>query len=187
MKRYGSLRNRKTTGSMGPMGYRAYVCKALTGIVLSLALSGCVDQASTSEKADVAKPTIPTVAAIKVYLKLDPSLTRGVSMGDRWVSLPTFTTTRHPGKQLTVDARAAGLDDRGRLMDKRLAPEWLAADPDAVMVSPARGNTVKITALRPGESSLRLVYGSVSTTLTIKATYDQPNDLTQVSISQQSD
>jgi hypothetical protein len=68
-------------------------------------------------------------------------------MGDRWVSLPTFTTTRHPGKQLTVDARAVGLDDRGRQMD---------------------------------------VYGSVSTTLTMKATYDQPNDLTQVSISQQS-
>jgi len=164
-------------------------------IVLSLALSGCVNQDSDSKKANVvaqqgpetaAKPTIPTVAAIKVYLKLDPSLTRGVNMGDRWVSLPTFTTTRHPGKQLTVDARAVGLDDRGRLMDKRLAPEWVAADPDMVTVSPARGNTVKITALRPGESSVRLVYGSVSTILTIKATYDEPNDLTQVSISQQS-
>jgi hypothetical protein len=167
------------------MGYRAHVCKALAGIVLSLALSGCVDQDSASEKA-AAKPSIPTVAAIKVYLKLDPSLTRGMNMGDRWVSIPTFTTTRHPGKQLTVDARAVGLDDRGRVLDKRLAPEWLAADPNVVMVSPARGNTVKITALRPGESSLRLVHGSVSTTLTIKATYDQPNNLTQVSISQPS-
>lgn len=167
------------------MGHPACARGALAGIVLSLALSGCVDQGSASEQA-AAKPSVPTVTAIKVYLKLDPSLTRGVNMGDRWVSLPTFTTTRHPGKQLTVDARAVGLDDRGRQMDKRLAPEWLAADPDVLMVSPARGNTVQITALRPGESSLRLAYDSVSIILTTKATYDQPNDLTQLSISQQS-
>ena len=186
------------------MNCREYICKALAGFFLSLALGGCpvtgdgdsppaVGHDPDSEQADVvveqqepettANPTIPTVAAIKVSFKLDPHLTRGANMGDRWVSPPSFTTTRQSGKQVTVDARAVGLDYRGRLLDRRLEPEWLAADPARVSVSPTPGNRVTITMQSPGESILSVTHGEVSEILTLQAVYDEQNDMAHLVIS----
>ncbi len=187
------------------MNYGEYIDKASTVVVLSLAFSGCAvsfagaaqttdpDKVGDSAKTEVAppeqgqntapSPAIPVLAQIRVDFMLDPRLTRSLSMGDRWVSPPTFTNARQPGKRGTVKARAVGLDYRGRLLNRRLEPEWLAADPAQVTVSPTRGNRVTITMQSPGESTLNVNHGDVSETLTLKATYDEQNNMTQLVIS----
>ncbi len=132
-----------------------------------------------------AKPAIPTLAIIQVYFKLDPHLTRGVNMGDRWVSPASMKTVRQPGQSGTIEARAAGLNYRGQLMSRRLEPEWLAADSALVSVSPTRGNIVTITMQSPGQSTLTLTHGEITETLTIRSTYDEQNDLTELILSRQ--
>ena len=91
---------------------------------------------------------------VAVSFKLDPRLTRSLYMGDRWFSPATFTTTQDVDR-INVEVRAVGRDARGQ--DARIDPEWIAADPKMVTVSPARGSQVTITVHRAGESRLRLV------------------------------
>ncbi len=111
---------------------------------------------------------------IKVSFKLDPSLTRGLYMGDRWVSPPTYTTSQ-PGKTSTIEARVEGLD-------KGISPTWTPSDPGMVKVAPQQGQQVTITVLRSGQSNLTVASQGVSKTLSIKAEY-QGDDI-QVDISQ---
>lgn len=95
--------------------------------------------------------------------KLDPRLTRGVHMGDLWVSPPTYTRTG-AGAGVIVEARArviGGSDD--------LIPAWTASQPDMVEVQPPEGAQVNITVLRAGESRLTVESAGVSRTLTVKA------------------
>jgi hypothetical protein len=121
------------------------------------------------------KRTAPQAAAtaltdIRVSFKLDPRVTRGVYMGDRWISPPTYIRVGLPdAKELTVEARAQGLDAGGRPM--AITPEWIPADSDMVVVSPRQGNEVKITVQRAGQTSLNVTSHGVSKTLSIKATY----------------
>jgi FKBP-type peptidyl-prolyl cis-trans isomerase len=125
----------------------------------------------------VAAP-VSALAGINVSLKLDPRLTRGLYMGDRWVSLPY--TQVGEGKEVTVEARAEGVDDKGKPVG--VSPEWTPADPAMVTVAPGEGKQVKITALRPGESSLRVSSQGVSRELAVHAAYK--GEVLQVEISQ---
>jgi hypothetical protein len=116
---------------------------------------------------------------IKVSFKLDTRLTRGVYMGDRWVSPPTFTQVGE-GKEVIVEAIVKGLDSMGRLA--KISPEWIAEDPDMVTITPGQGNKVKITVRRAGQSKLKVVSAEISRELDIKAMYR--DDTLQVEISQ---
>lgn len=129
------------------------------------------------------KQASPPVAAtaltdIEVSFKLDPRLTRGLYMGDRWVSPPTYTQVGE-GKEVTVEAIAQGLDATGKSM--KISPEWTPEDPGMVTVTPGQGDAVKITVLREGQSKLKVVSPGFSTELLIKATYR--GDTIQVDIS----
>jgi hypothetical protein len=110
---------------------------------------------------------------INVSFKLDPRLTQGSYMGERWVSPPIYTTVQE-GKTAAVEARvlvegkALGAAKRKRTKSK---PRWIPADPEMVTVSPVVGNQVKITVLRDGESKLKVAVPGVFRELTIKATY----------------
>jgi FKBP-type peptidyl-prolyl cis-trans isomerase len=115
--------------------------------------------------------TVPAPAAavpgITLSFKLDPRLTKGLYMGDRWVSLPYSQVGER--NQVTIEARAEGVDDKGK--PTSISPKWIAADPEMVTVTPNQGNAVRITALRPGESGLQVTSGGSSRELTIKAAY----------------
>ncbi len=113
-------------------------------------------------------------ASIKVSFKLDPSLTRGMYMGDRWVSPPTYATSQ-PGKTSTIEARVEGLD-------KGISPTWTPSDPKMVTVSPQQGHYVTITVLQAGQSDVKVTSQGASKTLSIKAAYE--GDEIQVEISQ---
>ena len=70
--------------------------------------------------------------------------------------------------QKTVEARAGGINSKGGLITA-LVVKWIPADPTMVTVSPTLASLVKITVRKPGQSRLRMVYGSLSKTLLIKA------------------
>lgn len=129
---------------------------------------------------DNAVPATAALTDIKVTYKLDPRLTRSLYMGDRWVSPPTYTSTVQAGKEITVEARARGIDARGKTMN--INPKWIPADPEMVAVSPQQGRQVKITVRRAGKSSLEVASQGFSKKLSIKATYK--SNLIQVEISQ---
>jgi hypothetical protein len=130
------------------------------------------------------KPITPKAAGaltdIKVSFKLDPRLTRAQYMGDRWVSQPTFTSTLKVGTELTVEARAHGLDAGGRAV--AITPEWVPADPGMVTVSPDKGKGVEIIVKHAGESRLKVASQGVVKELLIKAM--DRGDAMQVEISQ---
>jgi hypothetical protein len=130
-------------------------------VCIFLASKGTADQARAS-------------ANLKVSFKLDPSLTRGMYMGDRWVSPPTYTTSQ-PGKTSTIEARVESLD-------KGISPTWTPSNPKMVKVTPQQGQEVIITVLRAGQSSLNVASQGASRTLSIKAAYE--GDEIRVEISQ---
>ena len=124
-----------------------------------------------------AEETKRTLTDLQVSFKLDPRLTKSLYMGDRWVSPPTYTGT---SGQDTVEARAQGLDSEGRSVS--ISPQWIAADPEMVTVSPSQGSEVKITLKRAGESRLQVISQGVTKELSIKAAVR--NNLLEVQIAQ---
>ena len=141
---------------------RLFVLRALVVLLL-----GGIIHASREAAGQAAS----SITDIKVSFKLDPSITRGMYMGDRWVSPPTFTGVQE-GKEVMVEARVEGLDAKGNPID--IHPTWIPSDPDMVTVSPGQGKEVKITVRRTGQSSLKVVSPGFSRELIIKAT-DQGN------------
>jgi hypothetical protein len=110
--------------------------------------------------------TVPK--SITVSFKLDPKITKGLYMGDRWASPPTHTQVQE-GKTCIVEARAQGVAAKGKPV--KIKPKWIPADPKMVTVSPGEGSDVKITVQRDGQSKLMVVSPGVSKELSIKAAY----------------
>jgi hypothetical protein len=90
--------------------------------------------------APVAGPS-PTLTGIDVTFMLDPRISRGIYLGDRWLSPPYLRVGE--GEPVTVEARAYALDAAGQ--PTTIAPTWTPTDPGMVTVTPARGNEVGIT------------------------------------------
>lgn len=153
-----------------------HILRLLALAALIAVLPAIVAQASS----EAAGPAAASVSGIKVSFKLDPRITRGMYMGDRWVSPPTYTGAQ-AGKEITVDARVEGLDAKG--IPKDISPEWIPEDSGMVAVSPRQGRQVKITVNRTGQSILKVSAPGFSRELSIKATH-QGNSI-QVEISQQ--
>ena len=103
---------------------------------------------------------------INISFKVDTRLTRGLYMGDRWVSTPTYTPARQ-GKTATVEAAADGVNDTGKRV--KIKPEWIPSDPDMVEVTRGTGDEVQITVKRPGESKVKVVAQGLTKELAIKA------------------
>jgi hypothetical protein len=131
------------------------------------------------KRRSIAPQAATTPAGIEVSFKLDSRLTRGMYMGDRWVSPPIFTSVQE-GKIATVDVRAQGVGAKGSSL--KISPEWTPEDPGMVTVTPGQGDEVKITVQREGQSKLKVVSPGISTELLIKAKYQ--GDTIQVEISQ---
>lgn len=118
-------------------------------------------------------------ADIKVSFRLDPRITQGLYMGERWVSPPTFTMVQE-GRTCTIDAQTSGVVSKGKR--KKIQPRWTPSDPGMVTVSPGVGNRVKITVRSEGESTLQVALPTASKVLSVKAAY-QDNAI-RVDISQ---
>ena len=114
---------------------------------------------------DPEPPPPESLGGINVSFKLDPRLTQGSYLGDRWVSPPLYTRVQEAGKPLAVDARAHGVDADGRPVE--VSPEWIAGDATLLDVSPPQGTPVVITVHRVGQTRLDVVAGEVSRSLDV--------------------
>ncbi len=156
--------------------------KSITNLIRSLVLaillvgpSSCVTQA-----AQETAPT-PSPADVKLSFRLDPRITQGLYMGDRWVSPPTYTIVQ-TGKEATVDVKAYPVDAQQIPMNVGL--KWTPSDKKMVAVSQGKGKgqEIKITVRQAGESKLKVASGEFSKEFSIKATYK--NEATYVEITQ---
>jgi hypothetical protein len=121
--------------------------------------------AGASEESPDAAPS--AAAHMEIAFKLDPRITKGLYMGDRWVSPPTYTRTAQ-GSSVTVDAKVDCRDARGIPASESI--ESRASDPDMVTVSqPVSPNQLEISIHRLGTSTLELSCGPVSKSLVIAA------------------
>lgn len=147
------------------MRCRATPLKALAGIgfmfgclISQTAFAGCGGETTAPS---------PALKDIDVKFQLDPRVTRGVYLGDLWVSVPYVRVGE--GDQVIINARAYALDSTGR--KTTVSPEWIPSDRWMVSVNPSVGNEVSITVKREGESRLRIVCADLSEELIIKAKY----------------
>jgi len=128
-----------------------------------------------------AAPKAPgALAGIAVSFKQDPRLTKGLYMGERWVSPPVYQPAVQEGKTLTVEARVHGVDAKRNKM--KINPKWTPSDPGMVAVTPGEGSDVKIAVKRAGKSTLNVAAPGVSKELSIKAT--EEGDVLRVEIAQ---
>ncbi len=146
---------------------------ALTLVLSALVLAVPHSSPAGDEKA---APVAASPATIAVSFKLDPRLSGPTYGGERWVSPPTYTGA---AAQDTVEARAFAVDAQGR--STKVDAVWSASDPELLTVSPPRGDQVKITAKRVGQSNVTVTSGAASTKLIVKTV--QKNGIRQVSIS----
>ena len=135
------------------------------------------EAAQNQAVASVASRPAAPLTGITVSFKLDPRITSGMYMGERWV--PTSSGV-HEG-YFTAEARVQGRDAKGQSVN--ISPEWIPEDPAMVTVSPDQGKQVTITVKRAGQSTLRVTSEGVSKGLVIKATYPN-NTHIQAEISQ---
>jgi FKBP-type peptidyl-prolyl cis-trans isomerase len=119
-----------------------------------------------NQPTEKAVPAGDGLKEIRISFKVDTRLTRGLYLGDRWVSPSTFVPARQ-GKTATVEAAADGVDATGKRA--RIKPEWIAADPGMVEVTRGQGGDVQITVKRAGESKLKVVAQGITKELAIKA------------------
>jgi FKBP-type peptidyl-prolyl cis-trans isomerase len=134
-----------------------------------------IQSATTTQAAPRTRPSAATstdvgaaassLAGINVSFKLDPRITKGLYMGERWVPPPY--TQGGDGNQVTVEARAVGIDGSGKSVNANAT--WITANPKVATVTPREGRDVTITVQRPGETSVRVTSNGVARELTIKA------------------
>jgi hypothetical protein len=147
-------------------------------LVLTLVVSASNAQGQAAVPAAPAQ-IVPSPAAIRVAFKLDPRLTTGLYMGERWVSPPTYSASQL-GSIVTIEARASGVDARRRPV--KINAKWIAADPDMVTVTPGEGSQVRIAVRRAGESLLRVTADDLTRQLAVKAV--QQDQVLRVEITQ---
>lgn len=133
---------------------------ALAAIILLLPAG--VSQAQKAAGKEAASPK-----DFQVSFKLDPRLTQGMYMGERWVSPLTYTRVQEGKKPLIVEAKAEGLDAEGNPV--QVNPTWKPGNPDLFQVSPAQGGIVKLTILKEGQSNLTVTFGGISKKFTVQA------------------
>jgi hypothetical protein len=105
---------------------------------------------------------------LKVSFKLEARLTRSLYMGDRWLSPPTYLQVG-AGKTCTLEASIRGLNAQGKAVNTPAT--WRATDPDMVQISePGPGNTVKLTVVRPGETTVEIASQGITKQLPLHAT-----------------
>jgi hypothetical protein len=130
------------------------------------------------ERGNEAGPAV-LLTSITVLFKLDSRMSGPTYGGERWVSPPTFSFAQG-GEQLTIEAKAQGVDTKGRPVD--ISPTWIPADPEMVTVTPGPRNEVKITVKRAGQTSLEVVTQGISKKLSIKAMATHEGKALQVEI-----
>jgi len=131
----------------------------------ALLATGFACTAEPSEIGADAPRAAEAPSRLEITFKLDERLTRGLYMGDRWVSPPTYTTNLPVGTAV-VDARADVVEPGGKRSPA--AARWATSDPAVAVVTPAEGSAVRISVLEDGEARLDVTTGGLSRELIVR-------------------
>jgi hypothetical protein len=101
---------------------------------------------------------------LEVSFPLDPRLTRGLHLGDRWVAPRTYSRSG-AGETLVFAARARRLDAPAEGDEI----SWTSASPDVVSVSSPRGAEIALTVHGPGRTTVTVSEGDASRALALTA------------------
>jgi hypothetical protein len=137
----------------------------------------------THASQEATDPAVASLTGIMISFKLDPRITRGMYMGERWVSPYTYTSLGlKDEREVTVSAKAVGINAQGKQVG--INPIWKTIDVEMITVFPSQGSAVTITVHRAGKSSLTVTYGTISKKLTVKAAAVSLGGTLRVDISQ---
>lgn len=114
-----------------------------------------------------------------VTFRLDPAVTRGLYLGDRWVSPPTFHFAQ-PGSQYVFQAKLQSIDAHDDRVD--LSGDWSTDDPEMIAIERHDHGAVTIVVRRAGEGRLFVSAGSTRKVLQVQAR--QTEDAMDVRIAQ---
>ncbi|MFL6593342.1 MAG: hypothetical protein ACJ8GK_11635 [Luteimonas sp.] len=123
------------------------------------------DPVAPSGAAPEAAP-VPTVqhlvqrkAKVAVAFKLDPELTRGMFLGERWVSPPSFLFAQ-PGLQYIAQGKAQYVDAAGERAD--VPADWATSVPDMIALTPHASGDATIVVRNPGDGEFTVAtrYGT---------------------------
>ena len=115
--------------------------------------------------APLAAPVAPTPKLV-VAFRLDPELTRGMFMGDRWVTPPTYFFAQE-GSRFVVQAKPQQVGSRGEHID--LSGDWSVGDPAMVAVTPGAAGEVTLVIGQPGQTRVTVATGAGSKVLDVNA------------------
>ena len=167
---------------------RTHVGAALIVLLLAgLAATGgmrrfeAVHTADASQLKTTASLAAPVAAGSKlvVAFRLDPELTRGMFMGDRWVTPPNYFFAQE-GSRFVVQAKPQQVGRRGEHID--LSGDWSVGDPAMVAVTPRSNGEVTLVIRQPGRTRVTVATGAGSKVLDVNAR--QVDDGMQVRITQ---
>lgn len=119
----------------------------------------------TGEPASSAGPAATPEPRLVVTFRLDPAVTRGLYLGDRWVSPPEFRFAQ-AGDEYVVQAKLQSIDEWGDRSD--LSGNWAASDPEMVAITRGQGQ-VTLVVREPGDSRVTVTSGSERKELRIHA------------------
>ena len=116
--------------------------------------------ANPTVPADPAAPAAPPSdplapvdpAGIAVSFKLDPRLTTGLYMGERWVSPRVFS--------IALDGEGF-IEARAECLETDDLAQWTSADGELLAVAPSRAARVRITIRSAGETTLGVACGAL--------------------------
>lgn len=137
-----------------------------------------VPEAPVVQAAQAQQP-IARQPKLAVAFRLDPELTQGLYLGERWVSPETYFFAQ-PGTQYVVQAKAQDIGAGGEHID--VIGDWATSDPDMVAVTRKEDGKVTIVVRHPGESRLTVTSLGQSKVLHVRA--KQVADAMQVEITQ---
>jgi hypothetical protein len=118
---------------------------------LTLAALLLILPAGVAQAQPAASPEAAVLKGIKVSFQVDPRVTRGMYMGEQWISPPTYSRLQEGKNKLTVPAKAMGLDAKGGQV--KINPTWKSGNTELVQVSPSQGNAVELTIPEEGEAT----------------------------------
>ena len=126
-------------------------------------------------------PGVPTSRMVVAY-RLDPSLTSGLFMGDRWVTPERYAFAQQ-GTRFVVQAKMQAIDDVGSdPLD--LSGNWSTQDPEMIALTREQDGVVTIEVRQPGTGTL--VASAGGETKRLQVTARQLPDAMEVAIVQPS-
>lgn len=143
------------------------------------AAPGAEPPAAETSGVDAPAPIPAAPVEIELAFKLDPRLTDGLYLGERWVSPPVFSATLVAGGY--VEARARCLAPSGGTSGE--AAGWSVRGPDAFSVERARGEEVRLRVWGPGAGVVVVACGARTRELRVDAVNDARGGL-RIDISQ---